>query len=56
MANKRRGPAISLNTTVPPDLRAKVEKLAEKECRSLSNTVVFLLKAGFEAVEKKEAA
>jgi hypothetical protein len=56
MANKRKGPAIALNTTVPPELREKVEAMAEKDSRSLSNTVVFLLKAGLEAVEKKEAA
>ena len=59
MAKSRRSPKISI--TIPPEILAEVERIANEQGRSLSNAIAHLLRTGVEidnqaAAVLKEAA
>ena len=51
---ERVGKTVQINASIPKDLMEKLKVLAEKERRSLSNLVSYLLEKEVERLEKQE--
>lgn len=50
----RAGNTVQINASISKDLMKKLKALAEKERRSLSNLVSYLLEKEIERLEKQE--